>query len=114
MRLKYENIETCVYLLPTCDEFIEKFKNVVPDIEMEDIFDIESFDMEDPLRRKILIVCEKYCGTCSASEVPEDAKVILRTKVPGQCIGVSFTFSNFEISQLTPELLTTLEEILKV
>ncbi len=113
IRLTHETIETCLYLLPTHVEFVEKFRELVPDIKAKDIFDITNSD-ESVFRTKFNRVLEQYYGTCLPSEIPPGVKVISRLEIPSSCTGVSFTLANDDITRLTPELLTVVADLLKV
>lgn len=113
IRLTHDTVETCLYLLPTHVEFVEKFRELVPDIKAKDIFDLTNED-DSVFRTKLNRVLEQYYRTCLPSEIPSGVKVLSRIEIPKSCTGVSFTLSNSDITRLTPELLTVLADLLKV
>lgn len=110
MNLVYESVWDSVYLDSSHVELLEKFRAIIPDVTVDDIFNDDSDGL---LRDKVNLLTKKYERTCLQSERPEDVNVLYDFHTRGPCNGVSFTVANKNLAAVTPDLLAAIRDLLR-
>ncbi len=112
MKVDYIDDEFCIYLAPEYVEFYEKFKELVPNVTISDVFDNRY--VYNSLVEKLQDVVETYYCKCLASEVPDGAIIIDYQFEYKECRSVSFMLDSENIADLTSDLLAKLQLLLTI
>lgn len=109
-RVKYIKEEYCIYLDPQYVEFYEKFKELVPDVTITEVFDNRYEFIR--LLTKLQNVAETYYIKCKTSELPDGVEIVDYETDDTEFSSVSFVIDVEEISELTSDLLATLHQLI--